>query len=371
MATYNATYDPYGSLIQSFGASNARLGYAGEYTDPSGLVYLRARYMNPALGVFLSKDPFAGWTQRVMSRNGYTYAEGNPVNFTDPSGEFIFGPWGALIGGVAGAAIGGLLSWGFAEGIYLRAERGDCGCPLKEKVREMGKAAFIRRAVIEGVWMGATFGAAAGADPIGLILGGGIGVLMGGIGLIEALNDRDKNGANICNTAQAIISGASIALSALGMRQGLRESQSYSSRGARTTSGSGGNSETPITTSQSLTIPERLQIYFQRLRESPPARSANEAIDLVNAILDQVEDEYSGVPKNPNPGLTTPDGRMYPVQPDRIDPNPNVVGGYILTTRGNLIYIGPDGSIQIYTRVRTPSSGSLPGDLLLDKTGGG
>jgi len=112
VATYNATYDPYGSLIQSFGASNARLGYAGEYTDPSGLVYLRARYMNPSLGMFLSRDPFEGVMERIMSRNGYTYVEGNPINLSDPSGENPFAAAIALAANpfalAAGAAVLGL-----------------------------------------------------------------------------------------------------------------------------------------------------------------------------------------------------------------------------------------------------------------------
>jgi len=46
------------------------------------LLYLRARYYNPADGRFLTKDPSRA------ERNLYSYSRGNPVNRIDPSGLF-------------------------------------------------------------------------------------------------------------------------------------------------------------------------------------------------------------------------------------------------------------------------------------------
>ena len=86
---YMANYDPYGLPLELGGDLTTALGFTGEYTDPTGLVYLRARYMSPTMGMFLSKDPFEGVMQRVMSRNGYSYVHGNPVNWTDPSGKLL------------------------------------------------------------------------------------------------------------------------------------------------------------------------------------------------------------------------------------------------------------------------------------------
>lgn len=40
----------------------------------------------------------------VMSRNGYSYVHGNPVNLTDPSGMFVPILFGASV--IAGVAIG-------------------------------------------------------------------------------------------------------------------------------------------------------------------------------------------------------------------------------------------------------------------------
>ena len=64
-------------------------GYTGEMEDENGLVYLRARYYNRNTGTFMSMDPYEGTPNRPMSLNGYAYAEGNPVNNTDPSGMVV------------------------------------------------------------------------------------------------------------------------------------------------------------------------------------------------------------------------------------------------------------------------------------------
>ncbi|GAB4528900.1 MAG: hypothetical protein OHK0046_48280 [Anaerolineae bacterium] len=80
------TYDPMGVSQGSYGAG---FGLTGEQRDDNALVYLRARYYNPTLGVFPSRDPFAGLMGRPMSLNGYSWVEGNPIMNTDPSGKDI------------------------------------------------------------------------------------------------------------------------------------------------------------------------------------------------------------------------------------------------------------------------------------------
>jgi RHS repeat-associated protein len=84
---YTASYDPYGVLFELSGTGTSNLGFTGEYTDPNGLLYLRARYMNPAIGTFLSRDPVEGMINRSISRNMYIYASANPVIYVDPSGK--------------------------------------------------------------------------------------------------------------------------------------------------------------------------------------------------------------------------------------------------------------------------------------------
>ncbi len=71
--------------------STPSFGYTGEPQNPNGLTYLRARYHNPSLGRFTQPDPFAGALAIPASLNPYGYTHGNPVNYVDPSGNFICG----------------------------------------------------------------------------------------------------------------------------------------------------------------------------------------------------------------------------------------------------------------------------------------
>ena len=72
-------FDPYGSLSSYAGAGGSAFGYAGEFSDPSGLIYLRARYYSPAQGRFITRDPFRGLVSQPASLNPYSYALNNPV----------------------------------------------------------------------------------------------------------------------------------------------------------------------------------------------------------------------------------------------------------------------------------------------------
>ncbi len=92
-----ATYDPSSNTVSSydydsFGAEEgAPLSssydlkdnphrYAGEYRDPLwGGYYLQARWYDPDLAIFLSRDPAAGFRP-------YSYSDGNPVMMVDPTG---------------------------------------------------------------------------------------------------------------------------------------------------------------------------------------------------------------------------------------------------------------------------------------------
>lgn len=62
------------------------LGFAGELTDPSGLIYLRSRWYEPSVGRFLARDPFAGGLHQPSSLNGFAYVGGRPTMLVDPLG---------------------------------------------------------------------------------------------------------------------------------------------------------------------------------------------------------------------------------------------------------------------------------------------
>ena len=56
--------------------------------DGTGLVHLRARYYAPRQGRFVSRDVWEGDYNRPLSLNRWNYVEGNPKNYTDPSGNY-------------------------------------------------------------------------------------------------------------------------------------------------------------------------------------------------------------------------------------------------------------------------------------------
>ncbi|MGV1099323.1 RHS repeat-associated core domain-containing protein [Thiovibrio sp. JS02] len=55
---------------------------AREWDQETGLYFYRARYYDPQVGRFISKDPI-GFEGGV---NAYAYVKGNPVNAVDPRG---------------------------------------------------------------------------------------------------------------------------------------------------------------------------------------------------------------------------------------------------------------------------------------------
>ena len=80
-------YDAFGNLISSVGSTKNDFLFAGEQFDPvTGLYYLRARYMNPSVGTFISMDSYEGSIDDPVSLHKYLYCNSDPVNNYDPSG---------------------------------------------------------------------------------------------------------------------------------------------------------------------------------------------------------------------------------------------------------------------------------------------
>jgi RHS repeat-associated protein len=65
----------------SLGTGRGYCANLGHPEDETGLVYMRARYYEPATGRFISEDP--AWD----GLNWYLYAEGNPTGRVDASGR--------------------------------------------------------------------------------------------------------------------------------------------------------------------------------------------------------------------------------------------------------------------------------------------
>ncbi|NJK63447.1 MAG: hypothetical protein HC921_12865 [Synechococcaceae cyanobacterium SM2_3_1] len=83
------TYDAYGQLLGSTGSTPNLYRYAGEQLDPAlNQYYLRARYYDPTVGRFTTRDQFEGLQEEPLSLNKYIYGSANPVNKVDPKGLF-------------------------------------------------------------------------------------------------------------------------------------------------------------------------------------------------------------------------------------------------------------------------------------------
>ena len=85
IATFD--YAPYGA--QALGTPPSGPGYTGHVNDPdTGLVYMQARYYDPAVGRFLSVDPVGPSPGGLFHFNRYDYADNNPVVNIDPDGRY-------------------------------------------------------------------------------------------------------------------------------------------------------------------------------------------------------------------------------------------------------------------------------------------
>jgi RHS repeat-associated protein len=81
------TFTPYGNRIQAVSGVREELGYIGERHDAeTGLMYLNARYYDPAIGRFVSPDTYAP-TRPGVGVNRYAYAANDPINKSDPGGH--------------------------------------------------------------------------------------------------------------------------------------------------------------------------------------------------------------------------------------------------------------------------------------------
>lgn len=71
------------------GVAETKYLFTGQEYDPeSELYYYNARYYNPRLGRFISRDRVLGRDGDILSRNGYIYVKNNPLKYVDPTGDF-------------------------------------------------------------------------------------------------------------------------------------------------------------------------------------------------------------------------------------------------------------------------------------------
>ncbi len=98
----NYTYDPFGQATTTGTASSNPYQYAGQANDGTGLSYDLARYYNPATTQFISQDPLG---QAGSGANLYQYADDNPVNLTDPTGQQATKSLAGYLGQISGIIV--------------------------------------------------------------------------------------------------------------------------------------------------------------------------------------------------------------------------------------------------------------------------
>jgi len=83
------SYDVFGAMKTHTGASSNPYRFTGELNDSTvarSPYYLRARYYDPVIGRFLSRDPWPANPMNPQSLGRYAYVLNNPLRYVDPFG---------------------------------------------------------------------------------------------------------------------------------------------------------------------------------------------------------------------------------------------------------------------------------------------
>lgn len=114
--------DAFGNILHSTGSTENSYLLHGQYYDAnSGFYYLRARWMDPKNGTFISVDPAVGSPFEPQSLHKYVFAANNPLTKYDPTGLFTMVELMSTVN-IAGIlslvslpVFFGLMSWVFIE----------------------------------------------------------------------------------------------------------------------------------------------------------------------------------------------------------------------------------------------------------------
>ncbi|WP_146160792.1 RHS repeat domain-containing protein [Deinococcus arcticus] len=199
-------YGPYGETIQTGNVDSNSNQYAAREKDAGNLYYYRARYYNSELGRFISQDPI-GLEGGI---NWYAYANGNPVQISDP-----YGLWGTFVQGGVSADAGFL--FGGAGASYAVGNVSFNGSRKYESYDSAGGAAYfgpINGSIVKDPSYPQNPGMYQGPGPmfIGAQASGGVS-----FGITNANNFGDFSGAARTTTLTTPLGSISFGLSKTGI----------------------------------------------------------------------------------------------------------------------------------------------------------
>ena len=205
---WKASYSAFGHAAITVAEIEQPLRLIGQYFDSeTGLHYNVRRYYDPELGRFLTPDPLG---HDGGSFNLYAYGDGDPLNRTDPTGEFV------LLAVAVGAGIGAVIG----AGAEAWRQRDDPHFDAGKILKEAGKGAVVGAiGTGVGLLLGAGLGAiaagaaAAGASALALaaiaVVGG---ALVGGVtaAIEQCVDNKLHDRAATDDMKRAIVTGAVI-----------------------------------------------------------------------------------------------------------------------------------------------------------------
>lgn len=105
-------YTAFGELLNRTGTTETNYLFTGEQYDATlNQYYLRARYYNQNNGRFTQMDTWMGRSHDPITLHKYLYANADPANFIDPTGQYAsaasFGIAFSILGVLAAATIQG------------------------------------------------------------------------------------------------------------------------------------------------------------------------------------------------------------------------------------------------------------------------
>jgi len=151
-------FDPYGSTVTHTGSAELKHKFTGQESDDTTKLYFYAwRYYDSQLGRFIMPDTIVPNAANPQNLNRYTYANNNPIKYTDPTGHKGFWKsfWKAFVGAVVGAMVT-VLTAGLGAPLWVAG-------------------------MIGGLIGGATSGALNGGIK-GALIGAGMGAGLGAVG---------------------------------------------------------------------------------------------------------------------------------------------------------------------------------------------